>query len=62
MVSDGEIDSGVGGSSVKESKGIAELEKTSTSAVFEGVFEEVFEEPFEEASRTIWFVRWLNRG
>ena len=58
MVSDGEIDSGVGGSSVKESKGIAELEKTSTSAVFE----EVFEEPFEEASRTIWFVRWLNLG
>lgn len=58
MVSDGEIDSGVGGSSVKESKGIAELEKTSTSTVFEGVFEE----PFEEASRTIWFVRWLNRG
>lgn len=49
MVSDGEMDSVVGGSSLKESKGIAELEKTSTSTEFV----DALGDAFGAASRTI---------
>ena len=58
MVSDGEMDSVVGGSSLKESKGIAELEKTSTSTEFV----DALGDAFGAVSRTIWFVSLLNCG